>query len=130
MSGDIFTQAVREFHQTFGASSDKPITDTDLLKFRLQYIDEEVAELKEAAWIANADPCAKNKAMLLRELADVMYVVMGMAIAFGLPLREGFERVHAANMTKLVDGKPLRDDRGKVLKGPNFKPPVLDDLVT
>ena len=129
MTTDPFRQAVREFHQVFGASQDQPITDAELLKFRLKYIDEEVQELKEAAWAANADPSPANRAMMLRELANVLYVVVGYAISFGLPLKEGFERIHQANMSKLVDGKPLRNAEGKVLKGPDFKPPQLEDLV-
>lgn len=43
-------------------------------------------------------------------------------------LEEAFKRVHASNMSKLVDGKPIRRDDGKIMKGPNYKPPVLDDL--
>jgi predicted HAD superfamily Cof-like phosphohydrolase len=129
MSSDPFTIAVREFHRVFEAAQDQPITDSELLKFRLAYIDEEVAELKEAAWLANADPTPENKAKLLRELADVVYVAFGMAVSFGLPLQEGFERVHAANMSKLIDGKPMRNAQGKVIKGPNFIPPQLEDLV-
>jgi predicted HAD superfamily Cof-like phosphohydrolase len=129
MSQDPFTKAVREFHTVFGAAQDQPITNTELLNFRFQYIDEEIAELKEAAYAASANPNAANKAMLLRELADVLYVVMGFAVSFGLPLEQGFERVHAANMSKLIDGKAVRNAQGKVMKGPNFQPPVLEDLV-
>lgn len=128
-SNDPFTAAVREFHRVFEAAQDRPITESELLKFRLAYIDEEVAELKEAAGLANAAPTAENKAKLLRELADVIYVAFGMAVSFGLPLKEGFDRVHTANMSKLIDGKPLRNEQGKVIKGPNFVPPQLEDLV-
>jgi predicted HAD superfamily Cof-like phosphohydrolase len=44
-------------------------------------------------------------------------------------LDEALDRVHKSNMSKLVDGKPLKRDDGKVLKGPNYKPPYLADLV-
>ncbi len=43
-------------------------------------------------------------------------------------LEEIFERVHRSNMSKLVDGKPLKREDGKFLKGPNYRPPFLDDL--
>jgi len=69
-----------------------------------------------------------DKAALTKELADILYVVYGTAITFGLPLDAVFNRVHASNMSKLVDGKPLYRDDGKVLKGPNYQPPKLDDL--
>ena len=69
-----------------------------------------------------------DKAALTKELADILYVVYGTAITFGLPLDTVFNRVHASNMSKLVDGKPLYRDDGKVLKGPNYQPPKLDDL--
>jgi len=69
-----------------------------------------------------------DKAALTKELADILYVVYGTAITFGLPLDTVFNRVHASNMSKLVDGKPLYREDGKVLKGPNYQPPKLDDL--
>ena len=53
-----------------------------------------------------------------------------MAVAFGLPLEVAFNRVHASNMSKLDDdGKPIYREDGKVMKGPNYKPPHLKDLV-
>jgi predicted HAD superfamily Cof-like phosphohydrolase len=53
-----------------------------------------------------------------------------MAVAFGLPLQVAFTRVHKSNMSKLgADGKPIYRDDGKVLKGPNYAPVDLEDLV-
>ena len=69
-----------------------------------------------------------DKAALTKELADLLYVVYGAAVTFGLPLDVVFNRVHASNMSKLLDGKPLKRQDGKVLKGPNYQPPKLDDL--
>ena len=51
-----------------------------------------------------------------------------MAVSFNLPLEEAFLRVHDSNMSKLVDGKPLKRADGKFLKGPNYQPPHLEDL--
>ena len=65
----------------------------------------------------------------LKELADLVYVCFQYAAARGWPLDEALDRVYASNMSKLVDGKPLRREDGKVLKGPNYKPPYLEDLV-
>jgi len=65
----------------------------------------------------------------LKELADLVYVCFQYAVARGWPLDEALDRVYQSNISKLVDGKPLRREDGKVLKGPNYKPPYLDDLV-
>ena len=65
----------------------------------------------------------------LKELADLVYVCFQYAAARGWPLDEALDRVYGSNMSKLVDGKPLRRKDGKVLKGPNYQPPYLDDLV-
>ena len=66
---------------------------------------------------------------LTKELADLLYVTIGFAVTFGLPLVEVFERVHQSNMSKLgEDGKPIYREDGKVMKGPNYRPPELGDL--
>ena len=65
----------------------------------------------------------------LKELADLVYVGFQYAASRGWPLDEALDRVYESNMSKLVDGKPLRREDGKVLKGPNYKPPYLTDLV-
>lgn len=70
-----------------------------------------------------------NKVALTKELADLLYVVHGTAVAFGLPLEPAFVRVHQSNMSKLGDdGKPIYREDGKVKKGPNYQPPDLTDL--
>ena len=65
----------------------------------------------------------------LKELADLVYVCFQFAAAAGWELDEALDRVHQSNLSKLVDGKPVKRDDGKVLKGPNYQPPYLDDLV-
>jgi predicted HAD superfamily Cof-like phosphohydrolase len=71
----------------------------------------------------------KARAECLKELADLVYVCFQFAAAAGWELDEALDRVHQSNMSKLVDGKPLKREDGKVLKGPNYKPPYLTDLV-
>jgi len=95
----------------------------DLARLRQDLIMEEAGEV----WEELERPVI-SKAKLTKELADLLYVVYGTALAFGLPLDPAFNRVHESNMSKLVDGKPLYREDGKVLKGPNYQPPVLDDL--
>jgi predicted HAD superfamily Cof-like phosphohydrolase len=65
----------------------------------------------------------------LKELADLVFVCYQFAAARGWDLDTAMRRVFESNMSKLVDGKPLRRSDGKVLKGPNYQPPILDDLV-
>ena len=72
----------------------------------------------------------KNKAECLKELADLVYVCYQYAANLGWDLDEAMDRVHQSNMSKLDEyGKPIYRDDGKVLKGPNYTPPNLEDLV-
>ena len=65
----------------------------------------------------------------LKELADLVYVCYQYAENMGWFLDEALNRVHESNMSKLdEDGKPIYREDGKVLKGPNYKPPDLSDL--
>ena len=72
----------------------------------------------------------RNEADCLKELADLVYVCFQFATAMEWDLDQALLRVHESNMSKLgVDGKPVYRDDGKVLKGPNYQPPNLTDLV-
>jgi predicted HAD superfamily Cof-like phosphohydrolase len=67
----------------------------------------------------------------LKELADLVYVCFQYAENMEWDLEEALHRVHKSNMSKLgLDGTPIRRADGKVLKGPNYQPPTLTDLVT
>ena len=66
----------------------------------------------------------------LKELSDLVYVCYQYAENMGWDLDEAMDRVHKSNMSKLgLDGRPIRRNDGKVLKGPNYQPPNLSDLV-
>ena len=66
----------------------------------------------------------------LKELADLVYVCYQYAVNMGWDLDEAMDRVHQSNMSKLDEyGKPVLREDGKVLKGPNYQPPNLEDLV-
>jgi predicted HAD superfamily Cof-like phosphohydrolase len=127
---------VAEFHRAFGHPVDAPWTPT-LLAFRWRLLgDEEMSEteaevieilmsLEEDRPITTA-----QRARLLKEMADVQYVLSGMAVALGLPLQEAFIRVHNSNMSKLgEDGNPIYREDGKVMKGPNYKEPDIMGLL-
>lgn len=108
--------AVREFHVAFGL----PINDTTrtLNKLRADLIREEAEETAEAVESGDLEHMAK-------ELADLAYVVYGAALTLGIDLDRAIAEVHWSNMSKLVDGKPVMRPDGKVLKGPNYRPPDM-----
>ncbi len=118
---------VREFHTAFGVTLDHKLDygnpkqeDLELIELRGKLIDEEYDEVCDAVTAEN----------LLKEFADLVYVIYGTAAAFGWDLDTAFNRVHESNMSKLGDdGKPIYREDGKVLKGPNYKAPDLSDLV-
>jgi predicted HAD superfamily Cof-like phosphohydrolase len=71
-----------------------------------------------------------NATDCLKELADLVYVCYQYAENLRWDLDEALNRVHQSNMSKLgEDGKPIRREDGKILKGPNYKEPTLSDLV-
>lgn len=129
-----YEEKVRQFHAAFDLAIDENFTP-ELLELRKTLIAEEVKELnaeidKAVAALKAGDKIpASLLCDMLKEMADVQYVLSGMAVSFGLPISEVYRRVHESNMSKLgEDGKPLRRADGKVLKGPKYHPPALDDL--
>lgn len=100
------------------------------LALQTRLIAEESEELCEATRILAFQLTNKRaREEALKELADVAYVAYQLAAACGWDLDEALERVHKSNMSKLVDGKPIKDEQGKIQKGPNYRPPSLIDLV-
>lgn len=125
------------FHKAFGAAIQEEATK-DLILLRCRLIEEEANELLGAlALIASqkAHGYETTKAdwiNVLDGMADLQVVLSGTAVAIK-QLRHfdvAFARVHESNMSKLgEDGKPILREDGKILKGPNYKPPILDDLI-
>ncbi|MFK7840255.1 MAG: phosphoribosyl-ATP diphosphatase [Bdellovibrionales bacterium] len=119
---------VRIFHETYGLSvKDKPdISDAKTNALRVNLLAEEVDELKEALE-------AGDMVEVLDALTDIQYVLDGAYLSFGLhPVKEdAFDEVQRSNMSKLgEDGQPIvREEDGKILKGPNyFKPDIAQFL--
>ena len=113
------------FMKTFGQEvKDKPSFSTDKInKLRLDLIKEELNELTEAM---------NNKDLLevADALTDILYVTYGAGHAFGIDLDKCFEEVQNSNMSKLDDnGKPIYNEHGKVMKGPNYFKPDLKKFV-
>lgn len=101
-----------------------------VLDLQLSLIKEEVAEFEEAYELSKEHISNDyQRAELLKELADLVYVAFQFAAAAGYDLNEALDRVHKSNLSKLVDGKPLKREDGKVLKGPNYMKPNLIDLI-
>ncbi len=117
---------VGNFMKTFGQEvKTKPSFSTDKInKLRIDLINEELEELTEAM---------KNKDLLevADALTDILYVTYGAGHAFGIDLDKCFEEVQNSNMSKLDEnGKPIYNDSGKVMKGPNYFKPDLSKFVT
>lgn len=127
-------QYVHEFQKAMEQDIEVPYS-LNLLNFRMSLIREEMKEFETAVGAAEYDLLKKSsltvqtKADILKELCDLLYVLSGFAVTFGLSVQPAFNRVHQSNMSKLVDGKPQKDDWGKVQKGDNYKPPKMEDLV-
>jgi len=117
----------------FREAMDQPINTVNEYVHELQanLITEEYLEFVGAfdAEFKTLDTVEENRLAQLKELADLVFVCYQFAVARGWNLDEAMRRVFESNMSKLVDGKPLRREDGKVLKGPNYQPPVLDDLI-
>lgn len=128
-----YEQMVAECHKAMECAINEPFT-ADLLTLRKRLINEETAELNAEidniiGELQQSGKAQKESVLrMYKELADLQYVVSGMAVCFGIPFEEVFSRVHESNMSKLVDGKPLKRADGKFLKGPNYKNPDLTDL--
>jgi predicted HAD superfamily Cof-like phosphohydrolase len=126
---------VAEFHKKFGVPIGTEITE-ELSDLRTKLMYEELHEIEEELYPVEAIPTDRgmmdveipvNKVKLTKELADLMYVTIGTAVTFGLPLEQVFAEVHRSNMSKLgEDGKPIYREDGKVLKGPNYSEPNLE----
>ena len=93
---------------------------------QLTLIKEEFDELMEAH--INEDVVA-DRIHTLKELADLVFVCYQYAVARNWNLDTAMKRVFESNMSKFVDGVALRREDGKILKGPNYNPPFLNDLV-
>jgi predicted HAD superfamily Cof-like phosphohydrolase len=115
-----------EFRKAMG----QPLNTPDEVVHELQFalIREEFSEL-EQAYENEFDQEAFPLDEQLKELCDLVFVCYQYAAARGWDLDTALTRVFDSNMSKLVDGKPLRREDGKILKGPNYQPPHLTDLL-
>ena len=95
-----------------------------IVQLRVDLIEEELNELKEA--VKNNDIVEVADA-----LTDILYVTYGAGHSFGVDLDKCFDEVQRSNMSKLgVDGKPIYNESGKVMKGPDYFAPDLKKIIT
>ena len=118
-------ESVRKFMKTFGQEVKEKagFPNDKIISLRYDLIKEELDELKEA--MVNRDIKEVADA-----LTDILYVTYGAGHAFGINLDNCFKEVQNSNMSKLGgDGQPIYNDKGKVMKGPNYFKPNLNKFV-
>ena len=114
------------FMKTFGQEvKNQPAFSSEKInKLRYDLIEEELAELKDAIE-------KKDLLEVADALTDILYVTYGAGHAFGIDLDKCFEEVQNSNMSKLDEnGKPIYNEHGKVMKGPNYFKPDLSKFVS
>lgn len=123
LADDLF-KALERFHNAYEVPVRYvPIADPDESDLRTELLREEVQEYYDA--VRDKDVVAVADA-----LADIVYVAFGTALAHGVDLPAVLHEVHRSNMSKLgEDGRAIRREDGKVLKGPNYSPPDLEPLL-
>ena len=118
-------EKVKKFMETFGqeVKNSPSFPKDNVIKLRYALIEEELSELKLAIE-------TKNIIEVADALTDILYVTYGAGHAFGIDLDKCFEEVQNSNMSKLgLDGKPIYNDMGKVMKGPKYFKPDLSKFV-
>ena len=117
---------VKKFMETFGQEikENACFPDDHITSLRYELIKEELNELEVAIK-------EKDIKEVADALTDILYVTYGAGHAFGIDLDKCFAEVQSSNMSKLgLDGKPIYNDKGKVMKGPNYFKPNLGKFVT
>ena len=118
-------EKVKQFMQTFGqeVKTKTSFSDEKTNQLRLDLISEELEELKNAM-------ASRDLLEVADALTDILYVTYGAGHAFGINLDKCFDEVQNSNMSKLgSDGKPIYNESGKVMKGPNYFKPDLSKFV-
>ncbi len=118
-------ESVKKFMKKFGQEvKEKAEFPNDRISsLRFDLIEEELLELKEAI-------NKKDIKEVADALTDILYVTYGAGHAFGIDLDKCFKEVQNSNMSKLgEDGKPIYNEKGKVMKGPNYFKPNLNKFV-
>ena len=119
-------ESVKKFMQTFGQEvrTNASFPNDKIIDLRIDLIKEELSELKEAVE-------KKDIKEVADALTDILYDTYGAGHAFGINLDKCFDEVQNSNMSKLdQNGRPIFNDKGKVMKGPNYFKPDLSKFLT
>lgn len=121
-----YMEKLREFHTKFGhhTQSYPEIPPDNVIELREKLIREESEEYSGHSFDLQVTKAAGMMVSIADDLADILYVVFGTALAYGIPIDEVFDEVHRSNMTKSM----LKDEKaipGKTLKGPDWVPPNI-----
>ena len=118
-------ESVKKFMETFGQEvrTKARFPNEKIVNLRLDLIEEELSEFREAVE-------KKDIKEVADALTDILYVTYGAGHAFGINLDKCFEEVQNSNMSKLgSDGKPIYNENGKVMKGPDYFEPNLSKFI-
>ena len=120
---DVFKD-VLDFQKAFELIiNEKPsILEDNDRALRINLLAEEVEEYLDAEEQSSLEDIADA-------LADMMYIIIGTAISYGIPLESIWKEVHTSNMAKLVDGKVIRREDGKILKPSDWTPPNIKKII-
>tara|TARA_Y100001968_G_C19352946_1_gene715653 strand:+ start:528 stop:968 length:441 start_codon:yes stop_codon:yes gene_type:complete len=131
----LLEQAIK-FRKVFGQEMLPNISRYGFIKKKLwdmqrDLIQEEAKELLEAIDECYADPeKITTRTNLIKELSDIVFVCYQFAAAFNIDLDKAMNLVYESNLSKLdTQGNPIYREDGKVLKGPNYRPPSLEDCI-
>lgn len=122
---------LKQFHTKYGhyMSYELNHPPDDVIVLREKLITEEAQEFYDASYRFHTDERPTPDLVEIADaLADILYVTFGAALAYGIPIAEVFEEVHRSNMTKsmLKDEKSIK---GKTIKGPNWEPPRIKEIL-
>lgn len=119
-------QMVFDFRSAAGKGS--VLDNPEELSLVFRCIEEEYAEFVEAVKDWSTVQNEGTRAQVCKEWADLQYVVSQAAVFFEIPSDEAFRRVHESNMTKVVDGKIIFREDGKILKPDTYQAPDMSGL--
>jgi len=150
-------ELIKEFHRVFGRNPDPvvpTVTDIESRKLRAKLMFEEFEELLDELGLQINfelipaedgieddimrfeivfDEIPNHKvdlAKVAKETSDLLYVTYGTGASMGLPIDDVYQAVHNSNMSKMgPDGKAIRREDGKILKGPNYKEPDVKSII-
>lgn len=118
-------EMVHRFHEIYDCHINaKPGFPSDEIReLRKNLLEEEWTEYTDAE-------AANDYVEVCDALGDMLYIIYGTCVSYGIPINEIFQEIHNSNLSKLDEnGKPIRREDGKILKGPNFFRPDIAKIV-